>query len=76
MRAQRGVALWAALACALLACAAAKAHTYKKGQEVPIWANKGRRAGAAGGGGGGAFGSGAERRRRTATAGVACPHVP
>lgn len=47
MRAQQGAALWAALACALLACAAAKAHKYKKGQEVPIWANKGKQAGGA-----------------------------
>lgn len=36
-------ALWAALALVLATGAAAKAHTYKQGQEVPIWANKGAR---------------------------------
>lgn len=43
MRSSSGAALCALLACALLASAAAKAHKYKQGQEVPIWANKGER---------------------------------
>lgn len=36
-------ALLACLAAALLACAGAKEHRYKDGQEVSIWANKGAR---------------------------------
>lgn len=38
-------ALLAAVAVALLACAAAKEHRYQEGQEVSIWANKGTRRG-------------------------------
>lgn len=44
----RQAALWACLAAALLACAGAKEHRYKDGQEVSIWANKGARAGRGG----------------------------
>lgn len=39
----RRAALAACLAAALLACAGAKEHRYKDGQEVSIWANKGAR---------------------------------
>jgi hypothetical protein len=37
-----GLAMWATAILLLVAGAAAKEHKYKQGQEVSIWANKGR----------------------------------